>query len=275
MKKVFFIILLCLSLFMFAACSDNNNEVSNVDTLPVTDAPQADIPAEDTQPAQDPVDESKDDVSSPDEFIAVDTDNGFYVTEYTGNAKKLIVPDEIDGKTVVGIKAGFYPENDFEEIVLPAGLLKIEKGMFMFNANLKKVTFNDGLKEIGIDAFYGCSGLTEIEIPASVEVIHGKAFGSCENLNKVTLNEGLKKVGYSSFAGTAVETFVFPESVEVVEDKVISVCPNIKEVKFLSKNTDVDKNAIKDCMDFTVYGYAGSAAEQMAVYNNYAFVAIE
>lgn len=275
MKKVFFIILLCLSLFVFASCSDNNKDVVNDDTTPVTNAPQADDAADDTQPAQESGNNNKDDVSKPEEFIAVDTDNGFYITEYTGNAKKLIVPDEIDGKTVVGIKAGFYPENDFEEIVLPAGLLKIEKGMFMFNADLKKVTFNNGLKEIGINAFYGCSGLTEIEIPASVEVIHGNAFGLCENLNKVTLNEGLKKVGYSSFASTAVETFVFPASVEVIEHYVVSFCENIREVRFLGKNADIDDRVIDDSEGFTVYGYAGSTAEQMAVYNNYAFVAIE
>ena len=44
------------------------------------------------------------------------------------------------------------------------------------------------VKEIGEDAFYGCTGLTSIEIPSSVKELWEFAFDGCTNLSSIKLH---------------------------------------------------------------------------------------
>ena len=52
-------------------------------------------------------------------------------------------------------------------------------------AGCKNTIIPAGVKTIGEDAFYGCSGLTEISIPGTVQTIKERAFGGCSSLTIV------------------------------------------------------------------------------------------
>ncbi len=52
-------------------------------------------------------------------------------------------------------------------------------------AGCKNTIIPAGVKTIGEDAFYGCSGLTEISIPGTVQTIKERAFGGCYSLTTV------------------------------------------------------------------------------------------
>lgn len=73
------------------------------------------------------------------------------------------IPQEIDGKTVVGIgEAAFYNEQGLKAITLPSSL-----------------------KYISAKAFYGCKSLGEIQIPSGVTSIGNNAFTNCRKLSKI------------------------------------------------------------------------------------------
>lgn len=56
-----------------------------------------------------------------------------------------------------------------------------------YEENLKKITLPEGLKTVGMAAFFGCSGLTEIDIPASVSRIDFGAFANCTSLSAINV----------------------------------------------------------------------------------------
>ena len=78
------------------------------------------------------------------------------------------------------------------DVWLPASLTEIESQAFMNSAWLSgSCTIPDGVKSIGAQAFYNCSGLTTLSIPDSVGYIGSKAFAGCTGLTgTVTIPKG-------------------------------------------------------------------------------------
>ena len=70
------------------------------------------------------------------------------------------------------------------------------------NTGLTSVTFNDGLKVIGRDAFKGCTSLTAVSIPESVTEINSGAFAGCVNLSSVSLSNSITNISADAFAET-------------------------------------------------------------------------
>ena len=64
--------------------------------------------------------------------------------------------------------------------------------------SLKKVIITNA-KSIGIDAFYGCTGLTSIEIPNSVTSIGEYAFSGCTGLTSIEIPNSVTSIGAAAF----------------------------------------------------------------------------
>ena len=78
------------------------------------------------------------------------------------------------------------------DVWLPASLTEIESQAFMNSAWLSgKCTIPDGVRSIGAQAFYNCSGLTSLTLPNTVTYIGSQAFSGCTGLTgSVTIPEG-------------------------------------------------------------------------------------
>lgn len=265
MKKYLLVLVVVLFVIVMNSCGNKttNDTTNNINETNVFD-----------ETVKENTDNSKLQ-STPDEFIGMDTEDGYFIDEYTGSAKIIIVPDELDGKPVVGFDIDAFHNVDFEEMVLPKGMKKIEKATFANRVNLKKVTLNEGLNEIGNNTFVNCVGLEEIYIPSSVTKIGDAAFCGCSSLKVIKLNEGLNHIGLTSFGGCAIESIVLPASLEFVDDQAISGCEKLKEIRFLNSSTDIHYYAIDDCPNATIYGYTGSTAEDIATQKNIPFIAID
>lgn len=69
------------------------------------------------------------------------------------------------------------------DMTLPDNLTIIADQAFMYDTGLLgTLTIPEGVKTIGKEAFYGCTGIDTLIIPYSVERIENKAFASCPNL---------------------------------------------------------------------------------------------
>jgi hypothetical protein len=74
--------------------------------------------------------------------------------------------------------------------------LKYEK----FDSNLKSLTFGTGLVKIGVEAFYGRSGLVSLTIPDKCTTIGAHAFKQCLNLSTITFGKSIDIIGDNAFA---------------------------------------------------------------------------
>lgn len=108
-------------------------------------------------------------------------DGTITITAYTGDEEELVIPSEIDGKTVSAIGSGiFSPLNGgnstVKKITVPASVKTIGEEAFACADALEEVYIEDGVTEIGELAFSGCMNLKKITIPKSVEKIGKGAF---------------------------------------------------------------------------------------------------
>lgn len=106
----------------------------------------------------------------------VNSDGTIQLTQYLGNSTELIVPANYDGYEVYGLGN-------------QCSSLETEKRFNIFgelsNTTVTKLTIENGIKEIGLAAFSGCSGITgSLVIPDSVKKIDSLAFESCSRIHR-------------------------------------------------------------------------------------------
>lgn len=126
------------------------------------------------------------------------------------------------------------------KVTLPSTVTKLNAGAFEYCEYLTEIELNEGLKEIGPNAFYLCTGLETMKIPASVEKIaNGSSFcllASCnkfevapENTRYSTLMDGRllfekeSKTAVSILYSTDLAAIVIPEEVEHIGDAAMMV----------------------------------------------------
>lgn len=80
-------------------------------------------------------------------------ENGVIITMYRGDGSKVVVPEKIDGKPVIAIRAGAFSKADVETLVLPRTILKIEDGAFVDCSSLTTLYFPDSVYYIS-DAIF-------------------------------------------------------------------------------------------------------------------------
>ncbi|MFA9376150.1 MAG: Ig-like domain-containing protein [Lachnotalea sp.] len=97
----------------------------------------------------------------------IDANNEIMITGYSGTSTNMVIPDTIEGNTVIAIGAkAFINNNTIETVKLP-----------------------ETLKELGRLSFWSCENLVEIEIPRSVELIGTSSFQLCSSLRKIIIYE--------------------------------------------------------------------------------------
>ena len=70
-------------------------------------------------------------------------------------------------------------------------------------AGCKNTVIPNNVTSIGVDAFYGCTGLTSISIPNSVTSIKDGAFENCTDLTSITIPNSVTSIGGNAFFGTS------------------------------------------------------------------------
>lgn len=161
-------------------------------------------------------------------------DNHDSIINYLGKDSKVTVPAEIDYYTMYAVGDSAFKDR----------------------TDIKSVTISEGIVEIGVYAFSGCTGLEELIVPQSVKKIRNFALESCD---KVTI------CGYN---GTYAESYakensipfkslgnVVPEKSDYDEDDDSESIPeniNIKEsVTLYAINERVTSLTIPDNLEKT------------------------
>ena len=80
-------------------------------------------------------------------------EDGIIITGYSGNESKIVIPERIGTKYVIGIAEGAFKNLGVETLVLSRRLQIIEDGAFVGCSSLKTVYYPDGLYSISDAAF--------------------------------------------------------------------------------------------------------------------------
>ena len=124
------------------------------------------------------------------------TDGSGYVVTSLGNCedKKIIIPEEYNGKPVVEIAPlAFYYCYSVVEVKMPNTITKIGYSAFEGCNNLESIKLSNSLTTIEYDAFLSCNSLTSIAIPKSVTSIGRGIFNYCYELKRINFTGTVKQ----------------------------------------------------------------------------------
>ena len=147
-------------------------------------------------------------------------------------AGRQTIPAELDGHPVKKVGKGAFSSAAFAGMEIPPSVEEICDGAFYWCAQLKEVSFSEGLRVIGDRAFAVCSELASISLPSTVAGLGEMAFHKCTRMSRVELNANLQSIGSFAFGGCSSLTHIaIPESVVEMGDSAFFSCTHLKHVE--------------------------------------------
>ncbi len=123
---------------------------------------------------------------------------------------------------------------EFDRLVLPTKLKRINSKAFEDCWNIKEIIWNQNLEYIGQYAFSNC-GISKIALPSSIRRIDDYAFLGCRDATEIDLPNGLEYIGNGVINCTVIEQIHIPTSVNHVGNSAFGSY-EIKEISVSSDN---------------------------------------
>ena len=127
-------------------------------------------------------------------------------------------------------------------------------------SRLTGIDIPNGVKGIGMCAFWRCTGLTSVDIPDSVTEIDDGAFSGCTGLKSVNFPDRVGYLGYRAFSGCTGLTSVEIPAGDTLLDDVFSGCTALTSVKIPDSVTDISY-AFSGCTSLTSVEIPDSVTE--------------
>lgn len=187
--------------------------------------------------------------------------DGRLISYPCGSAEtSFTVPDDVG---VIG-ESAFRRCESLASVSLPEGLASIGPGAFSECTSLAGITVPEGVAEIPDRAFSGCGSLRSAVIPESVTRIGSWAFFGCFSLPEIEIPDGTAEIGIYAFSHcSALTSVTVPDGVSRIGAWAFSYCDKLAKADLPESAEEIGYNAFDYCAeDLTVFGGAGSAAEQ-------------
>lgn len=173
-------------------------------------------------------------------------------TKYTGNKKKVIVPE---GVTELA-PCLFWDNQTIEEVVLPESLVNISGDTFYNSANLKTVNIPKNVKFMGNNPFAGCPNIVVTNESPYFNLVNGVLYNRdftrliyypiSKNDDRYEIKEGCRILGKHSFyLCDNLKEVVIPSSIIKLENNPFSGCTKINLIN-RSEFYHIDDSVIYD-----------------------------
>ncbi len=171
------------------------------------------------------------------------------ITKYIGSDTDVVIPSEIDGKTVTKIGSNaFYRCTGLTKIIIPDNVTEIGEWAFYSCIGLTRLTIPDSVTAIGKQAFRECTGLTSLIISDSLSEIDGFVFSDCSGLKEITIPKSVTKIGYRSFSGCAeLANVIIPNSVTSIDTWAFEGCTELANIIIPNSVTSIGNWVFEGC----------------------------
>ncbi|MCT4634371.1 MAG: leucine-rich repeat protein [Firmicutes bacterium] len=185
--------------------------------------------------------------TSSDDFKWYSDSEGVTINSYEGTDDVVIVPKEIDGKSVIRIGNNAFSSKECTEIYLPETIIEIGEFCFYECKKLKKINIPRGLLVINRVAFKGCESLESIVIPDNIVSIEEYAFAQSGLIN-ITIPDSVKNIKNKAFYQCkSLEEVILSKNITSIEESTFYMCEKLKKINLPNTLEEINKNAFSFC----------------------------
>lgn len=144
-----------------------------------------------------------------------------------------------------------YPPAKAKGVIeIAEGVKAIGLNAFFNCSDITKVVLPSTIKKISDGAFSGCDALTEINLPDGLEKINSTAFNNCRSLKEIKIPATVNKIGFQAFKScTSLKEIKIPKTTEKVEGWAFAFCRNLKKVEIESEKTIIEIKSFTSCKE--------------------------
>lgn len=185
------------------------------------------------------------------DFVCALTEDGaVFIREYTGAARTLVIPGELDGCPVVGLgRYAFACCRTLEEVVVPEGVEVIGHSAFRDCEALRRIHLPDSLRLLGTSCFMYCESLRSVRIPDGVRLVGFMCFAGCGMLRVAALPAALEEIEPMAFCGCrSLAEIVLPQGVRTIADTAFAGCTGLRMPALPAGLDEASRNAFRSCI---------------------------
>ncbi len=114
--------------------------------------------------------------AAPEEAFSYELREGqAWITGYSGEFPRCVIPEELGGAPVRGVRAGAFQDEVFDALVLPPTVYTVEEGAFR-RCTVGEVILFDTLREISDGSFADCQGLRTLRVNAATSPVYSGSY---------------------------------------------------------------------------------------------------
>ncbi|MBQ4233188.1 MAG: leucine-rich repeat protein [Lachnospiraceae bacterium] len=189
--------------------------------------------------------------------VSGDGDNSKYVISsdgkiayhYFGDEEVVTVPDSVE--LIVSFNnetEGFNKAT--KKVILGPNVKRIENQGFRDLSTLEEIVLNDGLEEIGIQAFSGTS-LKSLTLPESIKVLDN-SFIEFTKVKEVVVPKNATAFRSAFSGANKLEKVVFNGEFTKLPEECFEYCNRLKEVKLPDTIKTIGKSAFENCYNIDI-----------------------
>ena len=164
-----------------------------------------------------------------------------------------------------------------KKVIINEGITELGKQAFCYMSNIESIVLPDSLETIGQVAFWDCWALKNITFGANLKYISSDAFPECRSLETVILPDSLTYLGAQAFYGCiSLKKIQIPAGVTSIGSKTFYDCGQLEQLIILNGNAEMDDDCLVELHGATptIYSYAGGSVEAFANEKGFNFVAL-
>ena len=188
-------------------------------------------------------------------------ETGYIVTKPVNYklTKDLVIPDEWQGKPVVGIKSAAFRYCKAKTITIPDSVLTIGQGAFS-QAETEKIIFGNGITEIPLNCCDYATNLKEVVLPENLEIINDSAFSGSGLEGHIVLPDTVTTLGRQAFNNTKIKSIRIGPAVNSVGNQCFNFCYKLTEI--LNESSLVNTTITNTCPANSVVAIINSTSEK-------------
>lgn len=149
------------------------------------------------------------------------------------------------------VVAGYDRDAFMRSVVIPDGVVGIERDCFKKCIELEEVYIPDSVNFMDGNTFEGCSSLTKVRLSPALTEIPFWGFRECKSLKEIELPKKLKRIGFCAFWQSGLESVVIPEGVETIQLSAFSLCYKLASVSLPSTLREIEDSAFESSKSLT------------------------